>query len=79
MNFTEVREIPRRRGYTSLKREFEDFMATGLKAAKVGFEKGQYKSSAVAYSCMYISIKRHGFPIKIIKRGDEIYLVRTDM
>lgn len=58
---------------------FEEFIASNTKTAKVVLNEGDYKSPVVARQVMGVAIKRGGFPIKIHRIGDDIYLVRTDI
>lgn len=79
MKFVEVKEIPGKRENHRLKDKWEEFMASNIKIAKVDLKEDEYASAHVASSVMRISIKHYGYPITVIRRGDEIYLVRRDM
>lgn len=79
MKFVKVNEVPEVKKYHHLKDYFEGFMDSNIKIAKVELNNGDYTSTACARTVLYAAIKRHGFPINIMKRGDEIYLVRRDM
>ena len=79
MKFTEVMDVPRKRAYNSLHTEWENFIAMNIKTVKVDLSDRHYANSTVAYGVMKTSIKRFGYPIKVKRRGNEIYLIRTDM
>lgn len=80
MKFVECKEgLPERTDKKNLKIYFEEFMSSNIKVAKVEFNKGDYKSIKIAYRCIHASVKRHGFPIKVHKIGNNIYLVRKDI
>lgn len=55
------------------------FMKMNVKVVEIQFDENDYKSLKVAHECIGVSIKRSGLPIKRIRRGDKLYLVRTDM
>lgn len=63
----------------NLKVYFKEFMCSNIKTAKVEFNKGDYKDIRVAAQVMGVAVKRHGFPIKVHKNGDGVYLERTDI
>lgn len=72
--------IPERKhGYHKLQTFLRDFMSSNIKFAKVELSADEYSSPTVARSCMDIAAKRGAFPVKVRLRGNDIYLVRTDM
>lgn len=76
MRFTEVNEVPKRASYHKLKEDFERFIQSGAKVAKIEFHKGEYKSAKVASCCLKAAVKRHHFNnIEVFKRGDDVYLM----
>jgi hypothetical protein len=68
-----------RREYNRLKDYFEGFIKSNIKAATIEIDKGEYKSSTVAVAVLKRAAKRHGYPVELFRRGDVIYIVRTDM
>lgn len=80
MTFVECdAEFVERRTKKNLKVYFKEFMCSNIKTAKVEFNEWDYKNSAVASRVLWVAAKRHGFPIKVHKNGDEVYLIRTDI
>lgn len=79
MRFTKMVDgVPKRENF-KLSRYFDEFMNMNSKTARVDLDKDDYKSAKVAYGVLRTSIKRHGYPIKVLLRGSDIYFVRTDM
>lgn len=81
MKFVKVENVPEveRKHYAKLKADWQEFMAMNVKIAKVDLTQYSYKTVAVAAQVMAKSIRTWGFPIDLMKRKDEIYLVRRDM
>ena len=80
MRFIQVEyaDICRMRPKTKLEAELSEFIRMNVKSVEVSTD-GHYKSSKVAYNVLWVAIKRHGFPIKVITRKGKVYLIRTDM
>ena len=86
MIFIPVEEIPKKRTpkagefveYKSVHDYLKEFMKMDVKYAKVSINRFDYASDTSACTVFHVSIKRHGFPIKVVRRGEDIYLVRTD-
>ena len=79
MRFTKMVDgVPKRENF-KLKTYFDEFMNMNFKTARVDLDKDDYKSTKVAYEVLRIGVKRHGYPIKVLMRGSDIYFVRTDM
>lgn len=72
-------EFVERRTKKNLKVYFKEFISSNIKTAKVEFNKGDYKNIEVAYSVIQVAVKRHGFPIKVHKIDDAVYLERIDI
>lgn len=73
-------EIPgTKRAYNKLKRYFEGFIKSNTKVAMIELDEGEYKSVTVAVGTMKKTVKRFDFPVEVCKRGDEIFVIRTDM
>ena len=81
MKFTKVEDVPgvERRRYSNLKGDWKEFMAMNVKIAKVDLTQYNYKSVTVAAQVMQKSVNRFGHPIDVVKRKDEVYLVRRDL
>ena len=85
MTLIEVHDIPKRkksRNWHDLRDFFEGFLDMHVEIANVVIDYGtnEYKSLKSAYGSLVQSAKKYKeYPIKVISRGGEIYLVRTDM
>lgn len=81
MRFTEVKEVPvRSNGRNALLvKELEEFVNMGVKNVKVTYAPGEYKNANTCQATLHKAIKREHLPIKVKTRGEDIYLVRTDM
>lgn len=80
MRFTKIDEIPQKRTYHHLKDDLERFIQSGAKIVKIEFHQGEYKNATVASGCLRLAIKRHLFTgIKVIQRGDDVYLVNDNL
>lgn len=80
MRFTVVdeKEIEMKCKSKRLKYVFMEFINMQVKAAKVDFTKYDYKDVDSAYNNLHKGAKRQCVPIRVIKRRDLIYFVRTD-
>ena len=81
MTFTQVKKFPRERSWSKrekLEGYFTEFMKLDIKAAKIGFEPDEYSNVHSAYNCLHKGAKKLEFPIRVSKRGDDIYFIRTD-
>ena len=81
MTFTKVDEVPK---YEHKQRHklgiyLKEFMASNIKVAKVNFVEGEYKSLKSAHESLRVAAKRWVLPIDVVKRGDEVFLVRRDI
>lgn len=77
--FIKVDEVPDRRNYANLKADWKEFMGMNVKVAKVDLAQYNYKSPIIAATVMARSVKYHGQPIDVIRRKDEVFIVRRDM
>ena len=72
--------IPERRnGNHRLQNFLREFVNTNTKFAKLELNVDEYASPTVARSCIGVAVVRGGHPVKVKLRGNDIYLVRTDM
>lgn len=80
MRFTEVKEVPKVRGRNVLLvKELEEFVNMGVKIVKATYAPGEYKNLNSCQATLHKAIKREHLPIRVMSRGEDIYLVRTDM
>lgn len=76
MKMTVVDSVPNS-GYPrhNLQAMLAEFM--GMPAICVRLQVNDYKSSSVASSVIRIAAVRSGYPIKVFKRGDYVYLSKV--
>lgn len=81
MRFTEVNEVPLpKRTYHRLKDDLERFVQSKMAIAKIEFHEGEYANTKSASNCLQQAIKRHHFAgIKVIQRGDNLYLENNNL
>lgn len=79
--FIEVEGTPEviKKNYANLKADWKEFMGMNIKVAKVDLTQYNYKTPIIAAQVMGKSVKLHGQPIDVVRRRDEIFLVRRDM
>lgn len=78
MRFTKVQNIPDAlNAKFKLERVFDEFMQMNIAIARV--DDYDHKSVNSAYNGLHKAAKRWHVPVKVVKRGEEIYFVRTDM
>lgn len=61
-------------GYHKLQELIEEFTNGDAKIVKVEFSETDYKSPAICRSCLAAAIKRSKRPVKVWRRGNEIFL-----
>lgn len=74
MKLIPVDQIPKMNGYHKLQELIEEFTNGDAKIVKVEFSETDYKSPAVCRSCLAAAIKRSKRPVKVWRRGNEIFL-----
>ena len=74
MKLIPVDQIPKMNGYHKLQELIEEFTNGDAKIVKVGFSETDYKSPAICRSCLAAAIKRSKRPVKVWRRGNEIFL-----
>lgn len=78
MKLTFVDELPKARsGYHNLQALIEEFMNSDCEIARVDLHKNDYKSSNHAYKSIWLSARKSRRLVKVVKRGDDVYLVKT--
>ena len=81
MTFVVVDKIPekaKRRANEQVEQKpvrkyIEEFMAMGVKCARVVIHHGDYKNNQCAYMALRAAVKISGLAVKVVKRGDDIY------
>ena len=53
-----------------------DFMDLDSRIVMVEYEENDYKSATVAASCLSVAAKKSGYPVKVTKRKDKIFLMK---
>ena len=87
MRYVEVTELPKsnhrpevpyrpKHNYVD---DFECFMQMGVKIARVILEPDEFPDVRIAADNMSVASKKHGFPISVVRRNNEIYFVRRDI
>lgn len=76
MKLTPVDQIPKMNGYHKLQELIEEFTNGDAKIVKVEFSETDYKSPAVAGLVWPRPSKRSKRPVKVWRRGNEIFLSR---
>lgn len=87
MKFIPVDNVPGRGARTAdqqvaqklTRQHLTEFMSMGDKYAKVDLNPGDYANSEVAYIALRASVKYADLPITVIRRGEDVYLMRNDM
>lgn len=76
MKLAPVGQMPKVDGCLKLQGLVEEFTGGGASIVKVEFGEADYKSPAVCRSCLAAAIRRSRRPVKVWRRGDEIFLSR---
>lgn len=82
MRVIEVGRIPEKkhRGHKhNLYGVLDKFVELNVKCGKIEFEDADYSNINSAYTNLSQSARYGGFKVDVIRRCDEIYLMRTDM
>lgn len=74
MKLIPVEQIPKVTGYHKLQDLIEEFVNSDTKIVKVDFTEDDYKSPTVCRSCLAAAVKRSKRPVKVWRRGNEIFL-----
>ena len=74
MKLTPVDQIPKMNGYHKLQELVEEFTSGDAKIVRVGFSGADYRSPAVCRSCLAAAVKRSRRPVKVWRRGSEVFL-----
>ena len=69
-------ERPRRKDLAMV---FDEFMAMQIKAARLGFNRDEYKDDKSAAQTLRMFARNHNLPIRVLHRMNDVYFVRTDM
>lgn len=76
MKLTPVDQIPKMNGYHKLQELIEEFTNGDAKIVKVEFSETDYKSPAVAGLVWPRPSSGRSVPVKVWRRGNEIFLSR---
>jgi hypothetical protein len=80
ISFKQVQEVPNfRRTNNNLQVLLEEFYTRNIQYAEVLGVEEHYKHPTIARGVISTSVKRSGLPIKVRRRANKVYLVRTDM
>lgn len=60
----------------SLQDFIADFMDLDSRIVMVEYGPSDYKSATVAASCLSVAAKKSGYPVKVMKRKDKIFLMK---
>ena len=69
-------ERPRRKDLAMV---FDEFMAMQIKAARLGFNRDEYKDDKSAAQTLRMFARNHNLPVRVLHRMNDVYFVRTDM
>lgn len=79
MRFTEVERVPNRKRRHKLDKELDEFMRLEIKVGLCHFEEERFVNSKSAQNTIQKAAKHWGYPIQVVQRKGEVFLVRTDM
>lgn len=70
----DVDNIPRKGTSTNIFHGLESFLATQDTAAEVDLTDRDIRT---AYAAYYMSIKRHNLPLRVIRRNNRLFIIKT--
>lgn len=76
MKLVAVEKVPERRENNKLQKLIKDFADSNAKVVKITLGDREYASLESAYSVIGNACRRSKRPIKIHRRGDELYLAK---
>ena len=76
MKMIPVDRIPEKAERHRLQDVIKEFYNSQNEAVKLEFADGEYKNSEIAYRCIFTAAKRSGYGVKVVKRGEEVYLIK---
>ena len=76
MTFVKVDEIPGRKSKHYLQDAIKEFAESGHQIVKVEFDERDYKNANSAYSSMLKAVKTSGYHIALIRRKNNLYLMK---
>lgn len=84
MNFVPVAELPKptkpsRTNKHNYQKEFDNFMALGVKYARIDWTKEDYASYNSACAAIRTGLWKFNIPAQLVEIDGTIYLVRTDI
>ena len=57
----------------------EEFLGSGAKAGRVEWDHTEFVRYDIVYNCMHKICRGDRMPLKILMRGQSIYIIRTDI
>jgi hypothetical protein len=85
MKFIPVEKLPEknpqfnRSEWKSMRKVLGDFIKMNVKYARVEVDYDDYSSESSARGALRVGARHHKFPVDVVGRNSEIYLIRTDM
>ncbi len=77
MKLIPVNEIPGRRDRHDLRRILHDFAESADSIVKIDFNDYDYKSAKVCYNCFWVAARAADHHIRVVRRGDSVYLTKN--
>lgn len=75
MKLVPTDKIPEiKRNYNKLQEIIEEFVNGPYEVVKVQLNENEYKSFEVCVSVLRVAVKRSRYSVKVIKRGNDVYL-----
>lgn len=62
-----------------IRQDIKKFLAKNIGVQKIDYAKYNYDNITSAYSTIHACCARSGLPVRLSKRGDCLYFVRTDV
>ena len=72
----EVPEVKNKCKPHNLQKLIEEFVKSDREVAKVDIDGDEYKSILVARQCVYVAIRRSHHKVRVVKRGEDLYLIK---
>lgn len=75
MKMIPVEKDTARKSYGNLKALFEEFLVLGNEAVLLDGISSEYKNELVAAGCLQHAARKYGYPVKVTRKGKNIYLI----
>lgn len=76
MKLVAVEQVPEVKKYHKLQEMLKQFADSNAEVVKIDFDDGEYKSLDVARNVLGVAVKNSKRPIRVMKRGNDIYLAK---